>query len=148
MLLLQGLFLLWDHWVILCFVSIKIYWILKKKKKIFLGFSFRFCFIVMFEWILSLYYCLCYLLLSLWWLSFWCSQRKMRNEAEGRVFIYLFMFTCFSLVSSLVDDGEEQWSRRKRKRDSREALQRQSGFHNFMTRKISEIVFIIFLFLI
>ena len=68
----------------------------------------------------------------------------MRNEAEGRVFIYLFMFTCFSWVSSLVDDGEEQWSRRKRKRDSREALQRQSGFHNF--RKISEIVFIIFLF--
>jgi hypothetical protein len=65
---------------------------------------------------------------------------------KGGFFIYLFMFTCFSWVSSLVDDGEEQWSRRKRKRDSREALKRQSGFHNFMTRKISEIVFIIFLF--
>ena len=28
----------------------------------------------------------------------------------------------------------------------REALQRQSGFHNFITRKILEIVFIIFWF--
>ena len=73
---------------------------------------------------------------------FGCSQRKIKNETEGRVF-FLLVFLGFSsswwLWRAIMENEEKRGS-------EREALQPQSWFHIFITRKILEIVFIIFWF--